>query len=750
MTAFHRASFLSLVISCFFRTLPLAAEPPDTTRLIVDAAHIDRDIRLSGKLDDPGWLQARPIELDYEVTPGENTPPPQKTFVRVLYNSQRVYFGFDCRDTRPSEIRAHLTDRDKPFDDDFVLIILDTYGDYQRSYEFLVNPYGVQGDLLRTGNNEDPSFDAVWESEASIDSGGWTAEMAIPFKSLRFPSRPEQRWVVEFIRNYPRTSRVQISWMKIDRNNPCLPCQAGFIEGIHDVQASASSIDILPYILGQKTGELDDNSNPQSSFDDGKVGGRVGGGIRYAPSPDFALEGAINPDFSQVESDATQISVNSNYSLFYPEKRPFFLLGADMFQNSTQTFYSRTINNPIGAARAIGKSGSLSFAYLAASDRNTPFIIPGEETSDAVATDLHSISNIGRVRYDFGKEAFLGGMMTMRNTGTSAHNYVGGVDWNYKFLENYYFSGEVFYADTREVNDTSIYSDQRALGSTGHDAAFNGEHLAGSSTSISFRRNAREYSFGLQLLDRAPTFQAQDGFVPNNNLRTALLYQSYEFYPTGALVDRWTISMNNGLHYNYDGVQKERWALPRIDVQLKAQTEITFTYFALNDELYKGVQFNHINRGELSVYARPAGFLTLSLDGSVGRFIKRSDPVDLGRGHTIDLTAQIRPESRLEIDLSFSRARLSSLATGDLFYDGYIGRATGIFQFSREIFFRLIAQYNKFDSEIDVYPLLSYKLNAYTIFYAGSTYSLLDFGDPFGVKTSSRQYFVKLQYLFRS
>ncbi len=493
--------------------LPIVVAPPllfadsaDTLRPIIGAARIDRNLRLSGKLDDPGWLLARPVMLDYEITPGENIPPPQQTAVRIVYNSEYIYFGFDCRDTRPSEIRAHITDRDKPYDDDFVLVILDTYGDYQRSYEFLVNPYGIQADLLRTGTNEDLSFDAVWESEGSIDSTGWKAEMAVPFKSLRFPSKSEQLWVVDFIRNYPRASRVQISWTRIDRNNPCLPCQAGVIRGIRDIQASAASMDILPYVLGQKSGALDDDSNPQSPFDDGKVGGRVGGGVRYAPTPDFAVEGVVNPDFSQVESDATQISVNSNYALFYPEKRPFFLLGADMFQNSTQTFYSRTINNPLGAARVIGKSGSLSFAYLAASDRNTPFIIPGEETSDDIATDLHSISNAARIRYDFGRETFLGGMMTMRNTGSAAHNYVGGVDWNYKFWDNYYFNGEVFYSDTKEVNDTSLFSDTRALGSTGHDAAFNGERYGGTSTSIEFKRSAREYSFGLELLDRSPTF----------------------------------------------------------------------------------------------------------------------------------------------------------------------------------------------------------------------------------------------------
>ncbi|HTY38920.1 MAG TPA: carbohydrate binding family 9 domain-containing protein, partial [Bacteroidota bacterium] len=475
-----------------------ASGAPDSVKASSVATRINGKLLLTGKLDDPRWNLAQPVELPYEVTPGENTPSPQRTSVRVLYDDQNIYFGFECADTHPSEIRAHVTDRDKPYDDDFVLVILDTYGDFQRSYEFLVNPYGVQADLLRTSNNEDDSFDTVWESAATIDSTGWTAEMAIPFKSLRFPAQSTQKWVAEYIRNYPRTSRVQTSWVKVDRNNPCLTCQGGTIEGIHDIQSSAASVDLLPYVLGKQSSSLTDEDDPQSSFEGGKVTGRVGGSIRYAPTADFAVEGVINPDFSQVESDATQISVNSNFALFYPEKRPFFLLGADLFQNNTTTYYSRAINNPLGAGRIIGKSGSLSFAYLAASDRNTPFIIPGEETSDFVATDLNSLSNVARVRYDFGKEIFIGGMLMARNTGSSAHNYLGGVDWNYKFWENFYFSGELFYSDTKELNDTTLLANSRTFGSTGHDATFNGEQYDGTSALVTIQRNARNYSFSLQ------------------------------------------------------------------------------------------------------------------------------------------------------------------------------------------------------------------------------------------------------------
>jgi hypothetical protein len=300
------------------------------------------------------------------------------------------------------------------------------------------------------------------------------------------------------------------------------------------------------------------------------------------------------------------------------------------------------------------------------------------------------------------------------------------------------------------VNDSAVFSDARTFGSTGHNATFNGEQFSGIATNLNFQRNANVYSFGIQYLDRSPAFQAQDGFVPSNDTRMLFLNQSLSFHPTGAVVDQWSISMNNGLHFNYDDIRKETWALPNLYVQLKAQTSVNLTYFLVNDELFRGVQFDGIHRGEISIFSRPSSFLTLSFDGSFGKFIRRSDTPEMGTGHNIYLSAQVKPTSQLEVDLSYSRARLSSVATDALFYDGYIARSTGIFQFSKELFLRVIGQYNEFSRGIDIYPLVSYKLSPYTIFYLGSTYTMFDFGEPFGVQETATQYFVKLQYLIRA
>jgi hypothetical protein len=537
----------------------LASTPPDSALSPLQAIRISENIKLTGKLDDPHWLLAPAVDCPYEIQPGENTPAKQNTYMRVLYNSDFVYFGFDCRDTHPTEIRAHVTDRDKIFQDDFVGVILDTYGGNQRSYELCVNPFGIQGDLLRVGNNEDESFDIVWQSAASLNDSGWTAEMAIPLKSLRFPSAKIQHWNVLFLRIYPRDSRYNLSMTPIDRNNPCFTCQGRPLVGIEDIE-STNSVEVLPYVLGSQSSLLEDTENPSSSFNDNPVQGRIGAGLKYSPSPALSLEGVVNPDFSQIETDATQISINSRFSLFYPEKRPFFLEGSDLFQNRITTFYSRTINDPSAAAKVSGKSQRLYFGYLVALDRNTPFTVPGDEENSTVSTSLHSFVNIARARYDFASESFVGAMLTGR-TLSDAHNYVGGIDWNYLFSDSYYFRGEAFYSHTREVNDLHLLSDTRRFGSTGHDAAFNGETYGGYAFRSQFLRNARDLSFTLTYFDYSPTFQAQSGFVTQSDWRHAELYVGYALYPTNTWLDRADVYTDFGLHYNHDGLRKERWGL---------------------------------------------------------------------------------------------------------------------------------------------------------------------------------------------
>ena len=712
----------------------------------VNAVKIQSDIVLTGKLSDPQWRLAPTVECPYKIQPGENTPATQRTYVKILYNSRFIYFGFVCADSAPSAIRAHISDRDNNFGDDFVFAALDTYKDNQRAYEFVANPYGIQGDLMRTGNNEDASWDAVWYSKATINDTGYVVEMAIPFKSIHFPSKKLQDWTIALIRNFPRASRQQFSWTPFDRNDPCTMCQGGTLRGLQDLEATGT-MEVLPYVMGFQAGNLTDASDPASEFSDGKISGRVGGGIKFSPNPSLFAEAVVNPDFSQVESDATQISVNSNYAIYYNEKRPFFLDGADIFNTQLTDFYSRMINNPIGAAKLIEKSDGLTIAYLAASDRNSPFTIAGEEGSESVETSLQSFSNILRAKYDFGTQSFIGALGTARNF-TDAHDYTGGIDWTIFLDANYSFRGQMLASDTKEINDQSVYYDSTFFGSTKYTPGFDGQSYNGTALYTQFRRDARAYSFGLTYQDISPTFQAENGFITGNDLRIIDLQNYYNFYPVNSLIDQGQLWMDNNLQFDYNNARKQRWTVAGIYLGLKSQTNITMLYIPYNEELYHSVRFNKINRGEISVNSSPATYISLSADVQIGKFIDR-DSALTGYGHNISVSVSVKPTSQLELDLSYSRSRLSNESTNNLFYDGYISRFTGIYQFSSDVFLRLIGQYDQFSKAVEIDPLLSYKLNPFTICYAGSTHDLTDYGNPYGFEQTERQFFIKLQYLWR-
>lgn len=251
------------------------ATAADTIKPCITAVRVDHSPVLSGKLDDPLWATAKPVELGFEASPGENIPAKVKTLAMILYDQNFIYIGFRCYDTLPGIIRTNLSDRDKIFGDDFVLATIDTYNNHQRGFEFAVNPYGIQGDLLMMGiGNEDEAYDMVWQSAASINGEGWTAEMAIPLKSLSFSSEENQTWTICLLRNMPRNNQYYFTWTPLDRNNPNYISQGGYLKGLEGIKPG-KSLEFLPYTMIQQSGARSDLSDPASGMDNGKIRARI-------------------------------------------------------------------------------------------------------------------------------------------------------------------------------------------------------------------------------------------------------------------------------------------------------------------------------------------------------------------------------------------------------------------------------------------------------------------------------------------
>jgi hypothetical protein len=592
---------------------------------------------------------------------------------------------------------------------------------------------------------EDPSYDMVWQSAASKNKEGWTAEMAIPLKSLSFSASESQTWTICLLRNWPRKNRYLFTWTPLDRNNPSYLAQGGNIKGLEGVKPG-KSLEFLPYTMVQQSGTKNDLNDPLSPLDRGSIRSRIGGGIQYSPGPNISVNAVVNPDFSQIESDADQLSVNTTFALYYPEKRPFFMTGMDLLQ--TPMYYSRTINNPLFATKVNGKAGKMSYLALAAYDRNSAITVPGEEESNTIETTKGSYAGVGRIRYDLGNENYIGALWLSRNF-SDAFNYVNGLDWNFKFWKNWYWQGELFLSNTKEINDTLLFKSDRQFGSTGNDAGFNGEKYSGTGMHLALMRQGRNYSFSLVQNNFSPTYQTYNGMFPEVNGKTTYMEHMYTILPNKKIIQSASLFSSFSLIQNYDGVFKKFLFEPGFSLSMIGQTRLNASYMAINRERFRNVFFTDINRATFFIMSSPVKGLSLSVNGEAGRFIYRTSTPVMGKGYTISSEIELEPMSRLKLSFSWTIAKLNDLRDNTEFYKGHIIRNITTFQFTKRLFLRDIVQYNTFSKTFSVYPLISYKFNAFTMFCAGMTQDLLNYNQQdYAFRTSGYQYFVKLQYLF--
>jgi hypothetical protein len=707
---------------------------------------------IDGALDDPMWRQAVRLSNFCEISPGDNVKPQCETEALFAYDDENFYMGFICHDDSPEKIRASIADRDEVFSDDFVGIILDTFGDKQTSYEFFVNPHGVQGDLRRVQNSEDESFDTVWQTGGRINSHGWTAEAAIPFRSIRFPDSHEQEWLVHILRIRPRDSREQDSWAPISRDESCLLCQAARFRGIKGVNRGRN-LELLPYAIASESGALRDSEDPAAGLRNGDPTGEAGFGVKYGVTPNLTLDFTYNPDFSQVESDAAQIDVNTTFALFFPEKRPFFLEGSEIFQTDN-LIYTRSVNDPMLATKLTGRLGKYTLGYVLARDDASPFIVPFEDNSE-IALGGRSVSNILRLKRDILSDSYVGLIATDRRL-EDGGNSILVADGDVRFLENYRFSGQLGYSHTREPNNPALSSDfnDTTFGEGRYTSVFDGESFDGRVMRLEFERDARHLGFDFWYNDMSPTFRANNGFITNNDYRSGGLWTGVLFRPTHAVLEMVQPQFNYGREYNHEDVFKDTWTQPSLYVLFKKQTSVSMNYI-WSKERFKDVLVDGIERFEGDVESDAAQVLSGGFYWRLGRSVVRPVEVPyLGHEKVLEVWGTLRPSSRLSSTFDLTHARMDSTSDGYSVYSGYIFRNRLSYQFSRRFFMRLVTQYDDFNHRFEVDPLFSYKINPFTVFYLGSTHDFekfdgRDYGGDLGYKQTDRQFFAKIQYLFR-
>lgn len=446
-------------------------------------------IEIDGHLDDAGWADAAKAVNWSETWPGDNTRPEIGHEAWITYDDESLYFCFIVTED-PGAVRSSLRDRDEVWRDDYVGLILDTYGTGAWAYELFVNPRGVQMDLRWTPGGEDMGFDVVWETEGRVTETGWIVEARVPLRSLRFPDRPEQVWRATFWHNRPRESRLRYSWSAGNRDDPCWPCNWGTLTGIRDVSGGGATA-LLPSVTGYETQGLADTDDPASGFGHRDSDIEFGIGARYAISSSFAAEATLNPDFSQVESDAAQIDANTTFALFFPERRPFFQEGSDLFDSYVNAIYTRSINDPQWAGKLTGRTPRLSTALLFAQDDLSPIVLPFEERTVIDAGD-RSWSTIGRTRYSLGESSFVGGLATFRALERGGYNTVYGADSMLRFLDNFQFEGQLLISHTEESTAGDLDGDLDGTFDDGrYTEALDGESFTGTAAYTSVEYHAR-------------------------------------------------------------------------------------------------------------------------------------------------------------------------------------------------------------------------------------------------------------------
>ncbi len=462
---------------------------------------------VDGQLDEPIWDRALNIELDYETRPGENTPAPVKTQVRMVDTGTALMVAFLADDPDPSKVRAHFQDRDSAWDDDFVGIVLDTFNDERRALEFFVNPYGAQMDLIMddVNGNEDSSWDAIWDSAGRITDDGFIVEMEIPYTALQLPATPgEKTFGIDLLRFYPRDERYRLSNNPQDRNVSCYLCQLAKVRGFEQAEPGRD-LEVTPTLVATASKQRDELDEPLSS---GDVDWDPGLDINWGITPNWTLNGTINPDFSQVEADVAQLNVNNTFALFFPERRPFFLDGADFFDSPNRVIYTRTVSDPEYGVRLTGKEGPNVVGFFYAEDEVTNLLIPGSQGSDLTTIEGGSTDVALRYRRDIWDNSSVGVLLTSRD-GDDYSNQVGGFDARLRFNDQNTLTMQYLRSESEYPDEVVEEFDQEA-------------ELDGDLLEMRYRYSSRNWFGNLIYTDRGEGFRPDLGFMNRVDIKRAI------------------------------------------------------------------------------------------------------------------------------------------------------------------------------------------------------------------------------------
>lgn len=727
------------------------------------------DIQIDGRLGDPGWTDAARADGFAEVSPGENIEPLVETEAYVTYDDDHLYVAFVCADD-PARLRATMCQRDLYDSDDAIGLQVDTFGDATWAYEFYVNPYGIQRDGMWTSvHGSDSGFDMVWHSAARVTERGYTVELAVPLSGMRFPDTEVQAWRVNFIRIHPRESNRQYSWAAYDRDEQCMPCQWGRLAGIEGVRPG-KGLEFLPSFIGYQTGRLTDVLDPAAGFRNDDPTGELSLGAKYSVSSNVTVEVAVNPDFSQIEADAAQIDVNTTIFQRYPERRPFFQEGNDLFRTMFNSFYTRMVNDPEFAAKSTARWGRTRLGLLVARDEHSPYIVPTEERSYSAAPGRSTVT-VARGIHSFGDNSQAGFMATDRRYDHGGSGTILSGDFSLRLSSVYSWVGQFIASHSAEPDDIAV-SPGRTFDGGRHTVDLDGESYSGTALITELRRRSRTWNFTLDYNQLDPTYRTQTGYDPWNDQRNVFLYSGYTLRRAAGLIESVTPGIFVDGRWNMDGRRKWQHFNGQVDLQLRwAQTHLNLSGSG-GREMWGGVEFERLWGTSVNLESRPHGAVACAAAARVGRGPAFST-LGLGDQRSLSLALELKPVDRLILEPTLDYIRSEDAETGDFLFRQTIARARLRLQVNPRLSLRLVVQHTDtvdplyrgyaqagefplyhmhFGRKWEIDPLLTYRLNPFSVFYVGSTHDYRDFNaahpeEPADRQMTERQFFMKVQYL---
>ena len=722
------------------------ASEGDKTR---QSFHIERspdlDMRIDGRLDEPAWQGALEISLDWEWLPGDGIEPPVETRAKLLFDSTHLYIAFRAFDPEPQAIRAHFMDRDEIgtfVQDDHVTFMIDTYDAQRRAFQFRVNPYGVQADAIfsQIDGIEDFSWDMIWQSAGRIDSLGWVAEVAIPFNQLRFSKGDgPQAWGFDLGRSYPRNVRHRISANKRDRDNACNLCQVPRVIGFEGIE-SGLNIEVVPTV----TVNRNDRPGVGGGLENGDEDVEGGLTLRWSPTPSLTLNAAVNPDFSQVEADVAQLAVNERFALFFPEKRPFFLEGVDLFATQIPAVFTRTIIDPEWGLKATGKQGANSFGLFTAHDNLNNIVVPGNNFSRPASIDGEVTTSVARWRRDVGDSSAIGALYTGREGDFDYYNRVAGVDGFFRFDGANSIQVQGLFSETRYPDALAA-----ALGDAPGD--FGGHAAEG----IYFH-NSRNWAGSLGYRNFSTGFRSDAGFLPRANFETWRGNLSRVFWGGD---DDWYDNAEIGTLVISTRDQSGRLTDQVFEVNgaVNGPLQSTVGFSAqLQDQLAGEVLFRDLPQWEIFGEFQPSGSVSLELE------IEGGEEVDFTNAQVGD-SLEINPEIEIKIG-DHLNAQLDLLqqeldVTGGRLFRARLAQMEVVYQWNVRTFVRGIFQYLDVDHTQELYLedppddieelfaqlLFSYKINPQTVLFLGYSDTRQGFAGA-NLDRADRTLFLKLGY----